>query len=331
MIAADRHPGYQSSRWAAAQACGRPVCQVQHHHAHVASTMAEHGHDGSRRVLGIAFDGTGYGDDGAVWGGEFLLADYDGYARAAHLRYVPLPGGDAGVRNPCRMALSHLRAAGVDWDAELPCMRACSRDEVRLLAAQLDAGVQCTPASSMGRLFDAISSIAGVCQRSGYEAQAAAELEAVARSASGHDGSYEFAVRTSGGLPTLLDAAPVIASAAVDVLAGVSPAVIAVRFHRAVVGAVTDIAERVRAETGTSEVTLSGGVFVNVLLSRWCARALADRNFTVLRHHRVPPTDAGLALGQVAVAARQDAIAVAARQDAAAVAARQDKKEEECA
>jgi hydrogenase maturation protein HypF len=305
MIATDRHPGYRSSRWAAAQASGRPVRQVQHHHAHVASTLAEHGHDGSRRVLGIAFDGTGYGDDGAVWGGEFLLADYDGYIRAAHLRYVPLPGGDAGVRNPCRMALSHLRAAGVPWDADLPCVRACTRDEVRLLGAQLDGGIQCAPTSSMGRLFDAISSIAGVCHRAGYEAQAAAELEAVARSASGHDGSYAFAIRATGSLPPVLDAAPVVASAAADVLAGVPAPVIAVRFHRAVVGAVAAIAERVRAETGTSEVTLSGGVFVNVLLSRWCARALADRGLVVLRHHRVPPTDAGLALGQVAVAAKQ--------------------------
>jgi hydrogenase maturation protein HypF len=304
-LAADRHPGYRSHRWAAAHASGRPVRHVQHHHAHVASTMAEHGHDGTRRVLGIAFDGTGYGDDGAVWGGEFLLADYGGYTRAAHLRYVPLPGGDAGVRNPCRMALSYLRAAGVAWDTGLPCVRACSRDEIRLLDAQLASGTRCVPTSSMGRLFDALSSIAGVCHRVGYEAQAAAELEASARSASDDDGSYTFTVGTDDGLPWLVDAAPVVASAAADALAGVSAPVIAVRFHRAIVGAVTDIAERVRAATGTSEVTLSGGVFVNVLLSMWCARALADRGFTVLRHHRVPPTDAGLALGQIAIAAKQ--------------------------
>jgi len=305
MIAADRHPGYRSGRWAAARAAGRPVHLVQHHHAHVASTLAEHGHDGSRRVLGIAFDGTGYGDDGAVWGGEFLLADYDGFTRAAHLRYVPLPGGDAGVRNPWRMALSHLREAGVTWDADLPCVQACSRDEVRLLGSQLDGGIRCTPTSSMGRLFDAISSIAGVCHRSGYEAQAAAELEAVARSASGHEGSYTFTIGSGDDQPLVLDAAPVIAAATIDVLAGVSAPVIAVRFHRAVAEAVADIAERVRSDTGISEVTLSGGVFVNVLLSHWCARALADRGFTVLRHHHVPPTDASLALGQVAVAAKQ--------------------------
>ena len=153
----------------------------------------------------------------------------------------------------------------------------------------------------MGRLFDALSSIAGVCHRVGYEAQAAAELEASARSASDEDGSYAFAVGTDDGHPWLVDAAPVVASAAADVLAGVSAPVIAVRFHRGIVGAVVDVAERVRAATGISAVALSGGVFVNVLLSVWCARALADRGFTVLRHHRVPPTDAGLALGQITV------------------------------
>jgi len=306
-LAADRHPGYRSSRWAATRAAGRPVCQVQHHHAHVASTMAENGHQGGRRVLGIAFDGTGYGDDGAVWGGEFLVADYRGYIRAAHLRYVPLPGGDAGVRNPCRMALAHLRAADVAWSADLPCVRACSGEELRLLGAQLAGGSHCVPTSSMGRLFDAVSSIAGVCQRVSYEAQAAAELEALAWSADDPDGSYAFALRTQDGLPWLIDAAPVVAAAAADALAGVPAPLIAVRFHRAVAAAVADIADRVRAATGISEVTLSGGVFVNELLSRWCARALAGRGLVVLRHHRVPPTDAGLALGQVAVAASQHA------------------------
>ena len=114
-LVADRHPGYRSAHWARDHADGRPVTLVQHHHAHVAATLAEHGHDGSRRVLGVAFDGTGYGDDGAVWGGEFLLTDYQGFSRVGHLGYVALPGGDGGVRNPCRMALSHLRAAGLPW------------------------------------------------------------------------------------------------------------------------------------------------------------------------------------------------------------------------
>lgn len=185
LLAADRHPGYRSGRWAVRNAGGRPLVRVQHHHAHIASALAEHGLDGARRVIGVAFDGTGYGDDGAVWGGEVLLADYAGYTRFAHLAYVPLPGGDAAVHRPYRMALSHLRAAGIAWDPDLPCAISCPEDEFRLLARQLELGLNCVPTSSMGRLFDAVSSLAGICQRSGYEAQAAMELESAALRATG--------------------------------------------------------------------------------------------------------------------------------------------------
>ncbi len=170
---------------------------MQHHHAHIASAMAENGHDGSSRVIGFAFDGTGYGDDGAVWGGEVLLADYAGYDRAAHLRYTWLPGGDAGVRNPCRMALSHLRSAGVAWDPALPCVRACSEDEVRVVARQLDRGFGCALTSSMGRLFDAMSSLAGVCHRVAYEAEAAMRFEGLARAA-GDDVAAPYELRPPG-------------------------------------------------------------------------------------------------------------------------------------
>lgn len=179
-LVADRHPGYRSARWADRHAAARPVVRVQHHHAHVAAAMAEHGLDGTRPVIGVAFDGTGHGDDGAVWGGEFLLADYDGFSRFGHLAYVPLPGGDAAVRRPYRMALAHLRAAGIDRADDLACTAACPPDELRLLERQLELGLHCVPTSSMGRLFDAVSSLAGVCHRAGYEAQAAVELEGAA-------------------------------------------------------------------------------------------------------------------------------------------------------
>ncbi|MGA8248162.1 MAG: carbamoyltransferase HypF, partial [Nocardioides sp.] len=162
-LAADRHPAYRSRRWAAEHAAGRPLHEVQHHHAHVASTMAEHGVPAGERVIGIAFDGTGYGDDGAAWGGEVLVASYAGFRRAAHLAYVDLPGGDAGVRNPYRMALSHLRYADVAWTDDLPCVRACRSGELALLERQLERRLACVPASSMGRLFDAVASLAGIC------------------------------------------------------------------------------------------------------------------------------------------------------------------------
>ncbi|MCX4539509.1 carbamoyltransferase HypF [Streptomyces sp. NBC_01565] len=309
LLAADRHPGYRSARWARRNAGARPLIRVQHHHAHIASAMAEHGLDGSARVIGIAFDGTGYGDDGAVWGGEVLLADYAGYERFAHLGYVPLPGGDAAVLRPYRMALAHLRAAGIDWAPELPCVAACPPDELRVLKRQLESNLNCARTSSMGRLFDAVSSLAGVCQLVGYEAQAAVELEAAALSAPPAEagGGYAFALRPGavGGAsgPVTADPAPVLAAVVADVRTGTAPALIAARFHTAVAGLVAGLAALARERRDLHTVALSGGVFANTLLSAACSRALRERGFTVLRHHRIPPNDGGLALGQLMVAA----------------------------
>jgi len=304
ILAADRHPRYRSGQWAQRHADGRPLLRVQHHHAHVAAVMAEHGLDGAHRVIGVAFDGTGYGDDGAVWGGEFLLADYDGYHRFAHLAEVPLPGGDEAVRRPYRMALSHLRAAGIDWVEDLACTVACPPEERRLLARQLERDLNCVPTSSMGRLFDAVSSLAGVCHLAGYEAQAAIELEAAALTGAERAGAgYEFVLDSSG--PALAaDPAPVLAAAVADVRAGVPPGVIAARFHAAVAGLVLQVCSLAREQYGLDTVALTGGVFANSVLSSACAGALRADGFTVLRHHRIPPNDGGLALGQLMVTAR---------------------------
>ncbi|MFF4563931.1 carbamoyltransferase HypF [Streptomyces sp. NPDC001435] len=303
LLVADRHPGYRSARWASRNADGRPVVRVQHHHAHVASAMAEHGLDGSRPVLGVAFDGTGYGDDGAVWGGEFLLADYDGFTRFGHLAYVPLPGGDAAVHRPYRMALAHLRAAGIDWSADLACVAHCPPGELSVLARQLERNLNCVPTSSMGRLFDAVSSLAGVCQLAGYEARAAVELEAAALQASREDAAaYAFALLD--GEPVRADPAPVLSAVVADLRAGVDPASVAARFHRAVADLVHRVCLRARERYGVDTVALTGGVFLNSPLSSACTRALDADGFTVLRHHLVPPGDGGLALGQLMVAAR---------------------------
>ena len=306
VIIADRHPAYRSGAWARRHADTWPVRTVQHHHAHVASAMAENGHDGRERVVGVAFDGTGYGDDGAVWGGEILLADYDGYERAGHLRYVSLPGGDAGVRNPCRMALSHLRSAGVAWDTELPCVAACSPVERNVLAQQLETGLQCAPTSSMGRLFDAMSSLAGVCHRVAYEAEAAMRFEGLARAALRTCGApYVFGLDGDEAGPMQLDPGPVVTDAAADVRSGVDVAVIAARFHLAVARLVTDVALRLRDRTGATTVALSGGVFLNALLTALTVDGLTDAGLRVLRHRLVPPSDAGLALGQLIVGAHK--------------------------
>ena len=305
VVASDRHPAYRSRRWAIDHADGRPVVEVQHHHAHVASTMAEHGLGAEDEVLGIAFDGTGYGDDGAVWGGEFLAASYASYTRVAHLSYVDLPGGDAGVRNPCRMALSHLHAAGVPWDDRLPAVRACRDDELDLLDQQLTRRIACTPTSSMGRLFDAVASLAGVCHRAEYDAQAAMELEA--RTGPTDAPGYAFHVSATGDGTWRIDVAPVIEEVFDDVIAATPASVVATRFHRAVADLVVEVALRQAGAGGRSRVTLSGGVFLNAWLTRACAANLTAHGFEVLRHRRVPPSDAGIALGQVAVATHAQA------------------------
>jgi hydrogenase maturation protein HypF len=199
------------------------------------------------------------------------------------------------------MALSHLRTAGISWADAIPAVRACSDDELRLLDRQLETGLRCVPTSSMGRLFDAVASIAGVCHRIGYDAQAAMELEARARPFDALDG-YAFELHDKDG-GWLVDPAPVLAAAVADAVGGADPGLIGARFHGAVVTMVTAVAERLRDESGLDKVTLSGGVFLNALLTARCADELAAAGFTVLRHHQVPASDAGLALGQVAVLA----------------------------
>jgi hydrogenase maturation protein HypF len=195
------------------------------------------------------------------------------------------------------MALSHLRAAGLPWHPDLPSVRACARPELELLAVQLDRDIACAPTSSMGRLFDAVSSLAGVCHRAGYEAQAAIELEGLVSSDRGLEG-YEFAVTGEE-----IDPAPMLAAVVRDVLGGVGPGVVSARFHQGLADLMVTLADRVRAVQGLSTVALSGGVFVNTVLLSATTRALTGAGFTVLRPHRVPPTDAGLALGQLVVAA----------------------------
>ena len=296
LIATDLHPGYLSTRWAERR--NLPVVKVQHHHAHIASVMAEHGI--LEPVVGFSFDGTGYGTDGTIWGGEVLVGAYEEFERVGHLKTTPLPGGDAAVKHPARMALSHLRTAGIPWSDGLPPVSSLSDTERSLLEAQLERGINTIPTTSMGRLFDAVSAIAGVRQRVTYEAQAAIELEALIDATEG--GAYAFdIVETNGSL--VLDPAPVLRSIVHDVGAGEAIGVIAARFHRSVAEAIVGTSERVRSRTGLTTVALSGGVFQNVTLTQITRAALIERNFEVLLHRLVPPNDGGLALGQAVIAA----------------------------
>ncbi|WP_102142489.1 carbamoyltransferase HypF [Mycobacterium hubeiense] len=298
IVVADTHPGYRSAAWAHRNAGDRPVRSVQHHHAHIAALMAEHGLDGSQQVLGFAFDGTGYGPDGAVWGGEVLLADYKSYQRLAQLKYVPLAGGDISVLRPYRMALSHLWAAGLPWDADLVPVQACPIDERQALEHQLKTGFGCAPTSSMGRLFDAVAALVGVRQVVAYEAQAAIELEGLSRDADPGATHYRFDVET-GQLPEGIDPAPVLAAVIGDLRAGVPAGVIGARFHRAVAELIVELAA---AEGVTKQkVALSGGVFQNALLLRLALVGLRAKGFQVITHRHVPPNDGGIALGQLMV------------------------------
>jgi hydrogenase maturation protein HypF len=302
-LVADQHPGYRSAAWARANAGPRPVHAVQHHHAHVAAVMAEHGLDGTEPVIGIAFDGTGYGDDGAVWGGEVLVADFKGFQRFAHLGYAWLPGGDASVERPYRMALAHLAAAGLPWDDDLPPVRACPEVERRVLAHQVTTGFGSTRTSSVGRLFDAVSALAGVRQVVDFEAQAAIELEALARNASPEGGAYELVLSRGGsdGAPMVAEPGPLIRAVVDDVRAGVSAGVIGCRLHAGLVQFLREAADRARDSLGLQTVALTGGVFQNALLLSDSRRALRADGFTVLCHRQVPPNDGGLALGQALV------------------------------
>ncbi len=299
VIVADLHPRYLSTRWAEDQFPDR-VVHVQHHHAHIASVMAENAH--TEPVIGFSFDGTGYGIDGTIWGGEILVGNLDGFFRAGHLGVAQLVGGDAAVKRPYRMALSHLHAAGIDWDPGIPAVARASTEEQRIIRQQLDTGLNSIETTSIGRLFDAVASLAGVRHKISYEGQAAIELEALG--VPDADGSYHFELVDSDEA-LVLDPTPVINAVAADALAGIPAAVVSTRFHRALADAVVASAWEMQRRYHIETAALSGGVFQNVTLLEAAKQGLEESGFAVLTHRLVPPNDGGLALGQVALAGRR--------------------------
>ncbi|MBA4062768.1 MAG: carbamoyltransferase HypF [Isosphaera sp.] len=300
VIAHDLHPDYATTRYALDRAAADPAVKlvpVQHHHAHLAACMAENGLTGS--VIGVVFDGSGYGDDGTVWGGEFLVGGYSGFRRAGHLRRVALPGGDAAAREPWRVAASHLLDAGQGTDVLAGRIDTGTLRRVESLIAR---GVNVPLTSSAGRLFDAVAAVVGLRTHAGYEGQAALELEGLAAGAE-PDGCYPFPVATPADAPLEPDTRPLIAAVAADVRAGVPPARIARRFHSALAAAVATACGMIRDRTGLSAVVLTGGVFLNAVLLAECLDRLGRSGFRAYRHTLVPPGDGGLCLGQLAVAA----------------------------
>lgn len=300
IVAHDLHPGYLSTRLARELAASRHVA-VQHHHAHVLSCVAEH--RCTEPVIGVVFDGTGYGADGAIWGGEFLIVDGIRAHRVAHLAYVPMPGGDAAIREPWRMAVAHLAAAfgpGLGPAGELLAARIDS-ERFAVVRQMIERAVCTAPTSSVGRLFDAVASIAGLCDAVSYEGQAAMRLEAVAGEAA--DCRYAFAIDTAGAA-WRIDAAPVIQAIAGDIAAARPAAAIAGAFHDAVAEMIASVAAAWARQSGIRRVALSGGVFQNARIAVAAAQRLGGEGLTVLQHRRVPCNDGGLSLGQALLAAR---------------------------
>jgi hydrogenase maturation protein HypF len=301
-VAFDLHPDYLATRFAKsfAEARSATLVGVQHHHAHIASVMAENGV--TEPVIGLALDGTGYGTDGSIWGCEFLVADLAGFERAGHLATVPLPGGDAAVRRPYRVALSHLHSAGGDdlVEASLPLFKGVGAVEIGLLRQQIAKRVNCVDTSSAGRLFDAASAILGVCREVTYDAQAAIELESLVDA--GVARAYPYEVREeSGGL--VVDPSPIVRTLARDAAAGVPVGEASAAFHNAVVSFCREVAGRIARERGIRTAALSGGVFQNRFLFRRLAQAIEGDGLRVIVNREVPANDGGVSLGQAAVAA----------------------------
>jgi hydrogenase maturation protein HypF len=294
----DKHPGYLSTKYAINRAKleNLTIFGIQHHHAHIASCMVDNGLTGDHPLIGVAFDGTGYGDDGAIWGGEFLVGDYAGYKRLYHLGYFPLPGGDAAIKHPARIALALLWSSGLDWDDLLPSYQCFNNEKRQALRVQLESGLNTVQTSSLGRLFDGVAALAGVRQDVNYEAQAAIEFESALDEEESQ--SYQFEIRN-----TDLDPKPVLTSLLVDIKKGVSVPRLSARFHNGIAEMVREVCGQIRRETSLNEIALSGGVWQNMALLKRTVTKLRADGFLVFVHHQVPTNDGGISLGQAIVTA----------------------------
>jgi len=302
-VACDMHPRYETSRWAGS--LGLPVLKVQHHHAHIASVLGEREYPGP--VIGIAFDGTGYGTDATGWGGEILCADTRAFTREGFLSPLALPGGDRAVKEPYRIALAclHHLYGKQALAKDLPLFTTCEGPGLRVLMDMLEKGLHTVQATSAGRLFDAVSSLLGLCRVISYQGQAAMELEAAAHSARPPFRSYPF--HLTGGTPFEINTWPMVAAIVEDVEAGRAIPAIAADFHRTLARMVTAACLRVRDTRAMDRVALSGGVLQNRLLRDLARQDLTEAGFTVWFNQVVPPGDGGIAYGQAVVAVCREA------------------------
>jgi len=301
IIAYDLHPNYFTTQYARRSTFNVRRIGVQHHHAHIAACMADN-HLDDRRLIGLAFDGTGYGTDGAIWGGEVLLASYADFERFAHLEYLPLPGADSAIHHPWRIAVGYAHALGIEID-DLPFLQNINKQALQIIKQQVDKKLNAPLTSSMGRLFDAVASLIGIRNDVTYEAQAAIELEAISKPYIPFANPYPYPYlidETSGG--GIIRVKELLTAIAKDVRRDKSIGVIGARFHRTIAAIAINICKRASSKTSLNEVALSGGVWQNQILLNLVRNGLEEAGFVVYFHKQVPTNDGGLALGQAVAA-----------------------------
>ncbi len=298
LLAADMHPNYLASRYAHQRSADEnlPLVEVQHHHAHIVSCMADNGLNQKEAVIGLAFDGTGYGTDGAIWGGEVLISNWEKFERPYHLEYVSLPGGDAAVRKPARMALSLILHAGINPESyAFPFHQSLDQDERAAVANQVRTGFNTPKTSSLGRLFDGVAALIGLHQQISYEAQNAIALETIADPE--EQSRYDFPIENGQILVS-----PAIRTIVRDIEQKTAPAVISARFHNGLADCAVHVSEQIRTQTGLRQVVLSGGVWQNKILIKRTITALNASGFEIFWPHKLPTNDGGVSLGQALVA-----------------------------
>ena len=303
IIAHDLHPDYWTTKFVkeTAQSSNAQLVGVQHHHAHIASCMAEN--HIREKVIGIAWDGTGYGTDGAIWGGEFMIADYKGFERAGHFRYVPLPGGDKAIREPYRIALSHLYDAyGVAFlKFDIPFINQ-NKDKTKNILKMIDSRINTVETSSAGRLFDAVSSIINGIDAVTFEGEAAIKLEMIADSSV--KDSYSYQLSALNLQPIIIDTRTLIRQIVTDLLNGVDRPVISAKFHNTLAEIIAEVCKKIKIDTGIDKVVLSGGCFQNIFLLDRTLDKLGNE-FNTYIHKDVPTNDGGISLGQAVIAAEK--------------------------
>lgn len=292
-VAADMHPDYFSTRYALDT--GLPIIHVQHHHAHIVGCMAEN--SVKHKVIGLSFDGTGYGTDGKVWGGEFLICDFKHFQRAGHLAYIKMHGGEKSILEPWRMAVSYLYESQA---LDMAIIRQMYGTEAETVIKMLEKNINCIETSSMGRLFDAVSSILGICNKVSFEGQASMELEAVIEDSSTED-FYPYIIEDKTE-DIILNPSPIIRGLMEDRLKNIPISTISRRFHNSIIRASVDTCKIIRNSTTISEVALSGGVFQNSYLLKNMVTSLIRENFTVYTHSTIPSNDGGVSIGQIIIA-----------------------------